>query len=98
MNPNKTKDFDLRQAISVVYRLRERASTCATHYGIKLRSLLLFLLIAPNLLAHDRKVNATWLHRYVPGLREHTGARACWTSHYKPIFGEGARDTRILPT
>ena len=25
VNPNKTKDFDLRQAISVVYRLRERA-------------------------------------------------------------------------
>src|SRR5207249_10259435 len=98
MNPNKTKDFDLRQAISVVYRLRERASTCATHYGIKLRSLLLFLLIAPNLLAQDRKVDATWLHRYVPGLREHAGSLAFWTCHYKPIFGEGDTDNRILRT
>jgi len=98
MNPNKTKDFDLRQAISVVYRLRERASTCATHYGIKLRSLLLFLLIAPNLLAQDRKVDATWLHRYIPGLREHAGSLAFWTCHYKPIFGEGDTDNRILRT
>ncbi len=98
MNPNKTKDFDLRQAISVVYRLRERASTCATHYGIKLRSLLLFLLIVPNLLAQDRKVDATWLHRYVPRLREHAGSLAFWTCHYKPIFGEGDTDNRILRT
>src|SRR5436309_4779217 len=76
----------------------ERASTCATHYGIKLRSLLLFLLIVPNLLAQDRKVDATWLHRYVPGLREHAGSLAFWTCHYKPIFGEGDTDNRILRT
>src|SRR5207245_11054901 len=78
--------------------LRERASTCATHYGIKLRSLLLFLLIAPNLLAQDRKADATWLHRYVPGLREHAGSLAFGTCHYKPIFGEGDTENLILRT
>src|SRR5207244_13246192 len=65
----------------------ERASTCATHYGIKLRSLLLFLLIVPNLLVQDRKVDATWLQRYVPGLRGHAGSLAFWTCHSKPIIG-----------
>jgi mannose-6-phosphate isomerase-like protein (cupin superfamily) len=61
-----------------------------------LRTLLLFLLIASNLPAQDRKVDATWLQRYVPELREQAGPLASGTCHYKPIFGEGDRDNRIL--
>jgi mannose-6-phosphate isomerase-like protein (cupin superfamily) len=97
MKPNQTKDFDLRQAHSVVYQLREwarrRERTCA---GPKLRTLLLLLLIASDLLAQDRKVDATWLHRYVPRVAEAGGDQASGTCHYKPVFGEGDTDNRIL--
>jgi mannose-6-phosphate isomerase-like protein (cupin superfamily) len=97
MKPNQTKDFDLRQAYSVVYQLREwarrRERTCA---GPKLRILLLLLLIASDLLAQDRKVDATWLHRYLPRVAEAGGDQASGTCHYKPVFGEGDTDNRIL--
>jgi mannose-6-phosphate isomerase-like protein (cupin superfamily) len=102
MKPNQTKDFDLRQAHSVVYQLREwarrREGTCAgpKFAGPKLRTLLLLLLIASDLLAQDRKVDATWLHRYVPRVAEAGGDQASGTCHYKPVFGEGDADNRIL--
>ncbi len=56
---------------------------------------LLFLLLIANLSAQDRKVDPTWLHRYLP----HSEARtelSSETCHYKPIFGAGDADNRIL--
>jgi mannose-6-phosphate isomerase-like protein (cupin superfamily) len=102
MKLNQTKDFDLRQAYSVVYQLREwekrRERTCTgpKFAGPKLRTLLLLLLIAPDLLAQDRKVDATWLHRYLPRVAEAGGDLASGSCHYKPVFGEGDADNRIL--
>jgi mannose-6-phosphate isomerase-like protein (cupin superfamily) len=61
-----------------------------------LRTLLLLLLIASDLLAQDRKVDATWLHRYLPPIAEVGGDQASGTCHYKPVFGEGDADKRIL--
>lgn len=61
-----------------------------------LKPLLLSLLIASTLLAQDRKVDATWLHRYLPDLSEVHGDLSSKTCHYKPIFGEGDADSRIL--
>ncbi len=61
-----------------------------------MKTLLLSLLIASELLAQDRKVDATWLHRYIPRLSEAGGDLASGTCHYKPIFGEGDRETRVL--
>lgn len=58
--------------------------------------LLLLLLIASNLPAQDRKVDPTWLHRFVPGLGEHPASFASETCHYKPIFGDGDPENRIL--
>ena len=60
-----------------------------------MRTLLLFLLIASDLLAQDRQVDATWLHRYVPSLPA-GGDLASLACHYKPIFGEGDSESRIL--
>src|SRR5262245_41476839 len=54
-----------------------------------LRILLLLLLNVRASRAEDRKVDPTWLHRYVPSL---TTTRADLTSpscQYKAIFGEG---------
>jgi len=60
-----------------------------------LKILLLFLLIASDLLAQDRKIDATWLHRYVPSLPA-GGDLASASCHYKAIFGQGDSENRIL--
>ena len=64
--------------------------------GATLRTLLLFMLVASELLAQDRKVDPTWLHRYVPQLSAAGGDLASGTCHYKPIFGEGDSESRLL--
>jgi mannose-6-phosphate isomerase-like protein (cupin superfamily) len=61
-----------------------------------LRTLLLFMLVASDLLAQDRKVDATWLRRYLPQLTTASSDLASATCHYTPIFGEGDPDRRIL--
>ena len=61
-----------------------------------MRILTLLLLLSPGLLAQERKVDPTWLHRYVPSLSDAKAAFTSETCHYKPIFGEGDADTRTL--
>lgn len=61
-----------------------------------MKILLLSLLIASDLLAQDRKVDATWLHRYLPNLSDASGDLASAACHYKPIFGEGDSENRLL--
>jgi len=61
-----------------------------------LKTLLLSLLIASGLLAQERRVDATWLHRYIPRLSETGGDLASGTCHYKAIFGEGDTENRGL--
>jgi mannose-6-phosphate isomerase-like protein (cupin superfamily) len=58
--------------------------------------LFLSLLVSANLPAQDRMVEATWLHRYLPQLKEVKEDLSSGTCHYKPIFGGGDRDNRIL--
>src|SRR6266567_2525140 len=96
MNPNKTKDFDWRQEYSVIYDRLTGKSVGAPLVGNKSRILPLLLIIAANLSAQDRKVEATWLHRYVPSLNEANRDLSSPTCHYKPIFGTGDGDDRIL--
>jgi mannose-6-phosphate isomerase-like protein (cupin superfamily) len=50
---------------------------------------ILFLLISSNLLAQERQVDPTWLHRYVPQLPEVPAQLSSQTCHYTAIFGEG---------
>lgn len=64
--------------------------------GKSLRILLTLLLLSSGLLAQERKVDPTWLHRYVPNLSEAKVAFTSETCHYKPIFGEGDADSRSL--
>lgn len=68
-------------------------STCA---GINLKSLLLVLLIASHCWAQDRKVDPTWLHRYVPELKSAKVGLSSESCHYQPVFGEGDPDRGIL--
>jgi mannose-6-phosphate isomerase-like protein (cupin superfamily) len=57
---------------------------------------LLCLLVTPVLLAQDRKVDPTWLHRYVPSVSTHETDFTTKTCHYEPIFGEGDVEKRPL--
>ena len=65
-----------------------------------MKTLLVLLLLSLNLLAQDwkidRKVDPTWLHRYVPHLSETRADLASPTCHFKAIFGEGDADDRTL--
>jgi mannose-6-phosphate isomerase-like protein (cupin superfamily) len=51
--------------------------------------LMLFLAFGTALLAQERKVDPTWLHRDVAGLREQPADLTSSTCHYTSIFGEG---------
>jgi mannose-6-phosphate isomerase-like protein (cupin superfamily) len=60
--------------------------------------LLSALLLAHGLRAQDRAVDPTWLHRYVPQLAEAKGDLTSQTCHYRPIFGDGDKESRSLQT
>jgi len=62
----------------------------------KVATAVLALLVASGLVAQDRKVDPTWLHRYVPQLRESPIDFASENCHYRAIFGEGDAGNRIL--
>ncbi len=61
-----------------------------------MKTLLLCVLIASELLAQERKVDPTWLHRYIPRLSEAGGDLSSGTCHYKPVFGHGDSEDRLL--
>lgn len=60
----------------------------------------MFALLCANVCAQDqkigRKVDATWLHRYVPKLNETKSDLASETCHYKPIFDAADPGAQIL--
>ncbi len=91
---NQTKVFDLRQEISVIYHFDSGLPSSGTNLKIFLS--LLLLLAASGLYGQDRKVDPTWLHRYVPDLTEAKVSSASPACHYKAIFGEGDSEERIL--
>ena len=64
--------------------------------GMKRAMVLFALLISVNLSAQDRSVDPTWLHRYLPSLSETKTDLSTGTCHYKPFFGAGGADDRIL--
>lgn len=70
---------------------------CDKLTGKNLRITLLLLLFASHgLSAQDRKVDPTWLHRYVPNLVDVKVSSASESCHYKPIFGEGDAESRSI--
>ncbi len=61
-----------------------------------MKKLLLLFVIAPLLLAQERKVAPTWLHRYVPDLPEQRTDLSSGSCHYTPVFGEGDTEPHAL--
>ena len=61
-----------------------------------MKTLLVLLLLSPNLLAQDWKIDPTWLHRYVPHLNETRADLSSPSCHFKAIFGKGDADDRTM--
>jgi mannose-6-phosphate isomerase-like protein (cupin superfamily) len=61
-----------------------------------LRIGLLLLLLAPCLPAQERKIDPTWLHRYLPEAKEAGATFTTDRCRYKPLFGEGDSEARTL--
>lgn len=61
-----------------------------------MKFVLLIALLGSQLLAQERRVDPTWLHRYVPGLQDANGAMASPSCQYRPIFGEGDKDSAVM--
>jgi mannose-6-phosphate isomerase-like protein (cupin superfamily) len=53
------------------------------------------LTIAPGVLAQERKVDPTWLHRDVAALHEQHVDLTSDSCHYTPIFGEGDAESKL---
>jgi mannose-6-phosphate isomerase-like protein (cupin superfamily) len=66
------------------------------HTGTTLRISLLLLLLAPGLVAQERKIDPTWLHRYLPEIKASSSPLTTDSCRYKPLFGEGDPEGRIL--
>ena len=64
--------------------------------GITLRISLLLLLLAPGLLAQERIIDPTWLHRYLSDASASSSKLATDSCRYKPLFGEGDSGARVL--
>jgi len=56
----------------------------------------LLVLAALPLLAADRTVDPTFLHRYVPDVSEQHSDITTATCHYKPVFGAGDSQAKVL--
>lgn len=64
-----------------------------------MRSLFALILLIPSSLAFgQRKVDPTWLHRYVPNISEQPADLTTPACHYKPIFGAGSPQARVPVT
>lgn len=61
-----------------------------------MKRLLPLFLVSCSLLAQDRTVDPTWLHRFLPDLNETAVSFSSATCHYRPIFGEGDVERKIL--
>jgi len=61
-----------------------------------LRTFIFLLLISPHLAAQERTVDPTWLRRSLPHTSDSEVDFSTQSCHYKPLFGEGDKDDRIL--
>jgi mannose-6-phosphate isomerase-like protein (cupin superfamily) len=57
---------------------------------------LLLLFTACRVEAQERRVDPTFLHRFVPGLQEKASDLSTASCHYRPVFGEGDSDAATL--
>jgi len=61
-----------------------------------LKFLLLILFMALPAASQERKVDPTWLRRYLPEVTEEKAQMASSSCHFQPIFGEGDHDAKSV--
>jgi len=75
---------------------REAGNLEAAACAMRLQTVFLLLLLGRSVAAQDQKVDATWLRRYIPLLRQQAGPPPSGSCQYLAIFGQGDAETRIL--
>src|SRR5258707_1859130 len=63
---------------------------------ITLKIGLPLLLLVPNLAAQERKIDPTWLYRTLPEAKESVATFVTDSCRYKPLFGGGDSQAKIL--
>jgi mannose-6-phosphate isomerase-like protein (cupin superfamily) len=63
---------------------------------IRIAVILLCLVALSSGRGEERRVDPTFLHRFVPDLQEKPSDLTTPTCHYKPIFGAGDSDTSVV--
>jgi mannose-6-phosphate isomerase-like protein (cupin superfamily) len=101
LHANKKKQIIIKRKISiyvkvfrVIYGLGPLMGPNFNRSRFRI-TLFVLLLLALNLGAQERKVDPTWLHRYVPNIQETQVPFSTATCHYKAIFGQGADDNLL---
>ena len=61
-----------------------------------MKFLLLILFMALPAASQERKVDPTWLRRYLPEVTEEKAQMASSSCHFQPIFGEGDHDAKSV--
>lgn len=61
-----------------------------------MRVVLLLLLLVPGLMSQERKIDPTWLHRYLPDVKVSSSPLTTDSCRYKPLFGAGDAEERTL--
>jgi mannose-6-phosphate isomerase-like protein (cupin superfamily) len=64
--------------------------------GRRVKFLLLILFMALPAASQERKVDPTWLRRYLPEVTEAKAEMASSSCHFQPIFGEGDHDAASM--
>jgi mannose-6-phosphate isomerase-like protein (cupin superfamily) len=67
-----------------------------SHHSRIYSAVLTSLFCAVSLYAKDRRVDPTFLHRELSAVKQTAADLTTATCHYKPLFGEGDRDTSIV--
>ena len=80
----------------MIYHESHWVKTVGAILGKRLRLVALVLLVSQGSWAQERRVDPTWLHRYLPSLSLTKVDLSSDTCHYKPIFDSA--DDRVLRT
>src|SRR6476660_4984244 len=101
----KSKEYQIKRKISIAIacfcdiRTSLKAGGGVNAVGrFNLITCSLCVVMTPGLGAQESQVEPTWLHRYVPGVREVQSGLSSPTCHYKPIFGAGDQESRLPRT
>jgi mannose-6-phosphate isomerase-like protein (cupin superfamily) len=93
---NETKDLEFGQGFCDIPTSRPGTPFAHACARTQMKLLLLMLFMASPIVAQERMVDPTWLHRNVSGLIDVSSKMASQSCHYKPIFGQGDSEAGVM--